>query len=159
MLTIFGFILMCLSIVNRVLIDNQYMFERRMISCCISLDFNNYQKNTLIVMTSRYFDEFRKTPDLLPTIWHEIGHFHTMHYFDTHRDERGSVLQVRTNYCHQREIMPEEKVADLFALYYTSQEDMLRWFDYLIKRRRKNTYETFRHKCNSIVAPKMAANR
>ena len=124
----------------KIEIDDKYMFEGRMLSCCFCLFPDDYPKS-LIVMTSKYFEEFRSNPTLEFVIWHEIGHFHTMHYFDTKRDEQGSTQKARTEYFNRREIMPEEKAADLFAVYYTSQEDAIQFFNYSIKRRRENLYE------------------
>ena len=74
-------------------------------------------------------------------VWHEIGHFHTKHYFNTIHDENGSAQRIRTDYLERGEIMPDEKVADLFALYYTSKEDAIEFLNYSIKRRRSMTWE------------------
>lgn len=125
----------------KIEIDDQYMFDNNMISCCLYIDIDNYSKS-LIVMTSAFFNEVRNDDiNFLGTIWHEIGHFHTMHYFNTKRSENGSTNQTRLDYFNRREIMPEEKVADLFALYYTSKEEFVEHFNFMIKRRRENTWE------------------
>lgn len=125
----------------RIEIDDKYMYEHNMLSCCLWLDLDDYSKS-IIVMTSSFFDEIRNRPeDLYGTIWHEIGHFHTMHYFDTKRSESGSAQKARDEYFRRREIMPEEKVADLFALYYTNIEDIVEHMNFMIRRRRSNVYE------------------
>lgn len=122
-------------------IDDKYMYEHNLLSCCLWINLDDYPKS-IIVMTSSFFDEIRNSKAILyGTIWHEIGHFHTMRYFNTERTENGSTNKTREEYFKQREIMPEEKTADLFALYYTSLDDMVQHMNFMIKRRRSNIYE------------------
>lgn len=121
-------------------IDNKYMFESKNLKCCFWANPDNYLHSE-IIMTSSFFEEFRNKDFLKFVVWHEIGHFHTLHYFDTVFDTNGSAQKTRTEYLEKGEIMPEEKVADLFALYYTSKEYAVNFLKYMIKKRRENTAE------------------
>lgn len=120
-------------------IDNKYMFENRQFSCCFYLNQENYFES-VIVMTSQYYQEFRKNPNLLPVIWHEAGHYHTMHYF-TNRLDESFASAARKQSIKNKEIAPEEKVADLFAVYYTSKEQVITFLNESIRRRRNNVNE------------------
>ena len=90
-------------------IDNIWMFENNQVSCCFWGNPDNFYKSR-ILMTARYFDEFRKNEFLKFVVWHEIGHFHTLHYFKTVLNENGSAQKARNEYFERGEIMPEEKV-------------------------------------------------
>ena len=124
----------------RIEIDTEWMIDNNHASIVFNADPDNYFEST-IVMTAQYFDVFRKTPYLLFDLWHEVGHYHLGHYFDTHFDENGSAYQSRREYLERGEVMPEEKAADTFGLYYTSKDEAIQALSESIRRRRSFTWE------------------
>ena len=124
----------------RIEIDHQWMFEHNYVTLAFWANVEKYSESR-IVMTPRYFDEFRRTPFLQFDLWHEIGHYHTLHYFNTPHNENGSANAARIEYFERGEIMPEEKAADIFGLYYTSKEDAIKALSESIRRRRTYTWE------------------
>ena len=131
-------------------IDNGYMYENKHSSCCFHMNIDNYLESE-IIMTSSFYEEFKKAPELLPVIWHEIGHFHTLQYFpEAIKAGFGIVKNYRKGFISDKEIDPSEKVADLFATYYTSKEQMIKFFNYMIRRRRNNVEETEANKSIAV---------
>lgn len=122
-------------------IDLPWMVDHNYASIAFCINDENFQKSW-VVMTPRYFDEFRKNPWLQFELWHEIGHYHTLHYFDTPHNEQGSANVARLEYFARGEIMPDEKAADIFGLYYTSKEYALKALSYSIERRRQYTWDS-----------------
>jgi len=122
-------------------INDSTMRELNFTSCCFMFNTEEYTKSS-IVMTSSYYSEYLKNPECVFAIWHEVGHFHTYRYFEETHDEKGSTKAKRIEYYNNGEIMPEEKVADLFALYYTSKETAVKYLKYMIKRRRERVIES-----------------
>lgn len=120
-------------------VDNQYMYENRQVSCCFYRNLNKYNES-VIVMTSEFYSEFRSNSILMPVVWHEIGHFHTIRYF-LDRMQDGSATKERKKSINNNELSPEEQVADLFAVYYTSKDDVIEFLNYMIKRRRNKIDE------------------
>ena len=121
-------------------IDLPWMVDHHYATLAFCADRDNYKEST-IVMTPRYFDEFRKNPWMEFDLWHEVGHYHTLHYFDTTFNENGSANAARLEYSVRGEIMPEEKAADVFGLYYTSKEYAMKALSYAIERRRQYTWD------------------
>ena len=124
----------------KIEIDHKWMVDANYMTLAFWANTDKYD-NSEIVMTPRYFDEFRRTPFLEFELWHEIGHYHTLHYFDTHYDEKGSSNAERTEYFERGEVMPSEVAADIFGLYYTSRETALKALSYAMERRRTYTWE------------------
>lgn len=124
----------------KIEIDHPWMTEHNYVTVAFWVNEENFHESR-VVMTPRFFDEFRKTPYLQFDLWHEIGHYHTLHYFDTHFNEKGSANATRLEYADRGEIMPEEKAADVFGLYYTSKEMALKALSCSIERRRQYTWE------------------
>lgn len=124
----------------RIEIDHQWMFEHNYVALAFWANVEKYHESE-IVMTPRYFDEFRRNPFLQFELWHEIGHYHTLHYFNTAHNENGSADAERNEYFDRGDIMPDEKAADIFGLYYTSKELALKALSYSIERRRSYTWE------------------
>lgn len=122
-------------------IDLPWMVDHNYASVAFWADTDNYHKSE-VVMTPRYFDEFRNNPWMQFELWHEIGHYHTLHYFDSPHNEKGSANAARLEYFARGEIMPEEKAADIFGLYYTSKEYALKALSYSIERRRQYTWDS-----------------
>lgn len=125
----------------RLEIDLPWMVDHNYASIAFWVNEETYYESR-IVMTPRYFEEFRKNPFLKFEVWHEIGHYHTLHCFNTIFNENGSANAARVEYLESGEVMPEEKAADLFGLYYTSREDALKALSYSIERRRAYTWDT-----------------
>lgn len=121
-------------------IDGKWMVEHNFVSIAFVVNQDEYQKSS-IVMTPRYFEMFRKTPCLVFELWHEIAHYHTMHHFDTKYSEKGSTNATRLEYHKRGEVMPEERVADLFGLYYSSKKFSIQALSEAMKRRRTYTWE------------------
>ena len=124
----------------RLEIDHPWMTEHKYVTIAFCTNEENYQESW-VVMTPRYFDEFRKNLWMQFDLWHEIGHYHTLHYFCTPHNEKGSANAARLEYFACGEIMPDEKAADIFGLYYTSKEYALKALSYSIERRRTYTWE------------------
>lgn len=124
----------------KIEIDHQWMFDNNYVTLAFWANVDNYNESE-IVMTPRYFDEFRRNPYLQFDLWHEIGHYHTLHYFDSPHNENGSANASRIEYFERGDIMPEEKAADIFGLYYTSKDDAIRALSESIRRRRTYTWE------------------
>lgn len=125
----------------KIEIDHQWMFDHNYASIAFWVNDKNYAES-VIVMTPRYFDEFRRTPYQQFDLWHEIGHYHTLHYFNTPHNEKGSANDARMDYFERGEIMPDEKAADVFALYYTSKDYAIKSLSESIRRRRTYTWES-----------------
>jgi hypothetical protein len=124
----------------RIEIDHDWMTEHNYVSIAFWTNEKKYHES-VVVMTPRYFDEFRKNPWLEFDLWHEIGHYHTLHYFDTPFNKKGSANATRVKYWERDEVMPEERAADIFGLYYTSREFALKTLSYAIERRHNYTWE------------------
>jgi len=121
-------------------IDHQWMVDHNYVTIAMWFNEDDYGHSG-IVMTPRYFDEFRRTPYLKFDLWHEVGHFHTHHYFNTPHDEKGSANNIRLEYFERGDVMPDEKAADLFGLYYTSKDLAIQALSESIRRRRTYTWE------------------
>ena len=80
-------------------IDHAWMAEHNYVTIAFWADTDNYHKSE-VVMTPRYFDEFRNNPWMQFELWHEIGHYHTLHYFDTPHNEKGSAVNVNEFLYH-----------------------------------------------------------
>ena len=115
-------------------IDDVFMEERNHPNMCFYLDDKNFISGCLFVITSSFFQDLYNNDYLLASIWHEVGHFHTTHYFNTSFNNT-STIQQRTKYYEQGKVMEEEQAADLFSLYYTSKEQWLNDIRYFIKKR------------------------
>ena len=124
----------------RIEIDTEWMVENNHTSIVFNTDPDNYYEST-IVMTAQFFDLFRRTPYLAFNLWHEVGHYHLGHYFNTVFNENGSANNMRLEYFERGEIMPEEKAADVFGLYYSSKDDAIQALSELIRRRHSFTWE------------------
>lgn len=111
-----------------LIIANEYMQENNITGLHFFEDPDDV-KNSQIVMDTEYFEKFRDNFVWVCAFWHELGHFHTKRYFNFKRDKKGSAMEIRGKYIERGEIFPEEKAADLFALYYTSKEKMAIHFD------------------------------
>lgn len=121
-------------------IDTEWMIEHNQISLVFTYDRNDPSKATL-VMTARFFDTLRRTPCLEFGLWHEVGHYHTLRYFDYAADENGSTQKARAKYLEQGEVAPAEVAADIFALYYTSKDVAIEYLSESIRIRRTYTWE------------------
>lgn len=121
-------------------VDHQWMFEHNFATMVLCIDRDDYNKAT-IVMTPRYFDMFRKNSFLLFDLWHEVGHYHTNHYFNTQYDDNGSCNDARLEFYKRGEVMPEERVADIFGLYNSSKKFAVQALCEAIRRRRTYIWE------------------
>jgi hypothetical protein len=89
--------------------------------------YDNYLCGSGIVMTSEFRRQIEENPYLFSLVWHEVGHFHTVPYM---LDDVTNVNDQRIDCLINGEVMPIELVADLFAAWATSKEDViaaLRW--------------------------------
>lgn len=118
-----------------IVVDDEEIEKNGCGPCVYDGDHENVLESA-IFMTNEFFDEFRNNKILSCALWHEIGHFHTFRYFENKHDENGSATTIRGEYIKRGEILPEEKGADLFALYYTSKERMVEFYNYEIKKHR-----------------------
>lgn len=118
----------------RVEIDDVFMEERNHPNLCFCFDFDDYIANCSIVMTSSFFHKLETDDCLICGLWHEVGHFHTIHYFDTDFNNKSTSLK-RGKYYEQGKVMEEEQAADLFSVYYTSKESWIKHIRLLIRNR------------------------
>ncbi len=88
-----------------------------------------------ICLTNSFYREIQKNRYLLYTLWHELGHFHTISLFPD--------VDIHTRNTKA------ENIADLFALFYTSRAEVSSSFKYLIDQRKK-TYESDSYKQKAI---------
>lgn len=116
-------------------LDNAFMRERNYRTVCLFFDSDNYSKSS-IALTSAFWESLKQNECLCAALWHEVGHFHTTRYFNTPFNGK-SAQKYREELLSKREIMPEEKAADLFAMYYTSREDIVKAINWLIKTRKE----------------------
>lgn len=122
-------------------IDTPWMIEHNYRTCCLYMDDENkYSESCIIVMTALFFDLIRNNEYMQSALWHEVGHFHLNHYFNIRMDGSSSNKQ-REEYFEKGQILPVEKAADMFALYYMPKEDVIKEFNWMIKTRRENMLE------------------
>lgn len=120
-------------------IDDAFMRERNYRTICFCFDCENYAQSS-IVLTSSFWKALEENEYLYASVWHEVGHFHTTRYFRT-QFEGKSAQKYRDEFLNKGEIMPEEKAADLFSLYYTSKETAVMDMNWLIKARKAREWE------------------
>lgn len=120
-------------------IDDAFMLERNYRTICFYFDCNDYSQSS-IVLTSSFWKALEENEFLYASIWHEVGHFHTTRYFKTHFNGTSS-QKYRDEFLKKRDLMPEEKAADLFALYYTAKDDTINALNWLIKARKAREWE------------------
>lgn len=129
-------------------IDNDFMCQRKYRTVCFCCDCDNYSQSS-IVLTSSFWQAMKENRYLYVSIWHEVGHFHTTRYFNTRFDGK-SAQKYREEFFNRKEIMPEEKTADLFALYYTSKEDVINDINWFIKTRKARVWESDEIKMKAV---------
>lgn len=129
-------------------IDDAFMRERNYRTICFYFDCENYSQSS-IVLTSAFWKEIEENEFLYSSIWHEVGHFHTTRYFNTQFDGKSS-QKYRDEFLNKGEIMPEEKVADLFSAYYTSKTDVVNDMNWLIKARKAREWESEELKMRAV---------
>ena len=115
-----------------IVVDDEQMKENGCSDCVYDGDHENILESA-IFMESKFLKRLLSNKPLLCALWHEIGHFHTFRYFENQHDQNGSIDKIRGEYIKRGEILPEEKAADLFALYKTSKEKMATHFDLSIE--------------------------
>lgn len=119
-------------------IDDRFMNERNHPNMCFCFEEKSYVSESEIVMTSDFFNHIYNNKALLAGLWHEIGHFHTLHYFDYkgHQNkEKKSINDYRNKLYESKKVAEEEYAADLFSVYYTSKEEWLQFIRFMIRRR------------------------
>lgn len=121
-------------------IDNRHMISTNNRTCCMWINADDFYKS-VVVLSSAFFNVLKDNPEMEASIWHELGHFHTMHYFENHFID-GSSNKYRADLFEKGEITPEEEAADLFELYYAESSDTIKAFNWLIKRRRTDFLES-----------------
>lgn len=115
-------------------LDNDFMQQRNHPHMCLCIDDDDYIAGCSIELTSSFFKEIYTNDYLRSSLWHEVGHYHTNHYFVTEIVNLSSSSK-RMEYYNRGKVMEEEQAADLFALYYTSKEEWLEQIRYFIKAR------------------------
>lgn len=100
------------------------------------IDDKHYLTQCRIVMNSRFASLIETEPFLYATVWHEIGHFHTIPYMLD--DSKKEVPELRRDAIMAGEVMPEEQVADLFAAYSVGKEDTIKALRWLREDRKKS---------------------
>lgn len=95
-----------------------------------------YLNGCRIIMSSDHEKNIRNNPFLFSFIWHEVGHFHTIPYIlDV---SKLSVPDQRFLYAIEGNVMPDEKVADLFAAYMMGKDNLIKAMK-LCREERKKT--------------------
>lgn len=100
-------------------IDDQWMNQNNQRNCTLYIG-EDYNTDGIIVITKEFFDECRKpNSDYIFFLWHEIGHYHTLHCFPEYTTNQSA---IRRKYIEKGQIPPAEYAADLFGLYYCNEE-------------------------------------
>lgn len=120
-------------------IDDAFMAERNYRTICLWINSKNYL-NSGIVLTSSFWAAMKENAFLEASLWHEVGHFHTARYFQT-PFEGTSSNKYRMDLFNKGEIMPEEKAADLIAMYYTSKDTIVSEINWMMKTRKAMYWE------------------
>ena len=117
-----------------IILDDQEMKTRRQRGNCLVIG-KNYYESSVILIDQDYYD-ICKSGELNSFFgfWHEIGHYHTLHYFP---DYALNMSSLRRRYIEQAKIAPAEYVADLFGLYYSGEENTLAEFRKRLRDRHK----------------------
>ena len=103
----------------RIEIDDQWMMERNQRNCTLYIG-DDYFRDCIIVVTKEFFDSVRNDESVGAFLWHEVGHYHTNHYFPEYIGENYSKL--RRQYIEKGKVYPAEHVADLISVYYYGWE-------------------------------------
>jgi len=103
----------------RIEIDDRWMTERNQRHCALYIG-NDYIKDCIIVVTKDFFDSMRNDESVGAFLWHEVGHYHTNHYFPEYIGE--SYSKLRKHYIEMGKVYPAEYAADLMAVYYYGWE-------------------------------------
>lgn len=88
-----------------------------------------------ICLTNSFYREIQRNRYLISSLWHELGHYHTLSLFPE--------IDIHTRNTKA------ENIADLFSLFYTSRAEVSSSFKYLIEQRKK-TYESDAYKLKAI---------
>lgn len=102
-----------------------------------SVDEKHYLTESYIVISSWFYEQLCQNEYLWSLVWHEIGHFHSLPYtLDTAEKQ---VSEQRSDAIKRGEVMLDEQIADLFAVWAVGKENMLKG----LKWARKGLNDTF----------------
>ena len=135
-------------------IDDEWMLNNNYRTVALYVDEDHFEDKSTIVLTSNFFKLMMEEEFLCASLWHEIGHFHTMHYFNTPYFGSSS-FEYRMKCFERGLVTKEEQVADLFSVYYSSKEDFLKDIQWLIRTRYSNPYEKEERKIAAVNEMRM----
>jgi len=120
----------------QIIVDDEWVHDLHYENMCFQFSQDDYIRDCHIIMTLKYFHKLRENDYMQAGIWHEIGHFHTMHYFRYVTD--GNSQNTYRMDLIEKGIVPDyEQAADLFAAYYTTPETVLTFLTRAIRERLK----------------------
>ena len=97
-----------------------------------------YLTQSYIVISQAFYDELKVNDYLFALVWHEIGHFHSVPFILD--ENKGAIPEQRKNAVLNGEVMIEEKIADLFAVYSCGKDNMIRALKWAREGRKKANY-------------------
>ena len=101
-------------------IDDKWMDESHQRNCALYVEPDEYISKSSIIITKEYFDAVMDGSEKIAFLWHEMGHFHTMHCFPEYIGENQSKL--RRDAINRGQVYPAETVADLVAAFYSGKD-------------------------------------
>lgn len=104
----------------KIEIDDPWMIERHQRNCTLYIDGQTYLDDCTIVITKEFFDAAINESPKFSFLWHEVGHFHTNHYFPEYASPEQS--RLRSEYTNKGQVYPAEYVADLVAAFYSGKD-------------------------------------
>ena len=131
----------------RIEIDDPWMTERHQRNCALYVSRHDYIRDCIIVVTKEFFESARNEESVFSFLWHEVGHFHTNHYFPEYIGE--SYSKLRKHYIEMGKVYPAEYAADLMAVYYYGWEETN---DALLTATRKRHSEIYKGDDNASLA-------
>ncbi len=137
----------------KVIVSDAIISRTRHRSMFFEVNERRYLDGCRIIMSSEYERQMECNPFLFSFLWHEIGHFHTLPFMlDVSKSD---VPNQRFSYAVEGKVMPEEKVADLFAAYMHGKEDLIKAMRFCREERKK----TLPNDPTTEVAAKEYTNR
>lgn len=102
-----------------------------------SADEKHYLTESYVVISSWFYEQLCQNEFLWSLVWHEIGHFHSIPYtLDTTEKD---VPEQRYEAIKKGEVMLDEQIADLFAVWAAGKENMIK----ALKWSRRSFNDTF----------------
>lgn len=124
------------SIKINIFLSDYALDQTRHKNIYFSIDEKNYLTKSVIVINNDFYKKLMEDNSLWSLIWHEMGHFHTLPYIlgDT---STLSYLELRKTTTMSGDVMPEEKLGDLFAAFMNGKDKTINAIKWLRDTRKK----------------------